>query len=162
MREVVEDSTSNMPDADLKAIAVYLKERGASGAPAPAPLPASDPQMRVGEAIFIDTCSACHMRSGAGVEHIFPRLAGNAIVRQDDPTTLVRVVLTGTRAAATDAAPTSPAMPSLGYRLNDSQLAAVVTYVRNAWGNAASAVSADTVKALRDRVGSPSQQAVSR
>jgi mono/diheme cytochrome c family protein len=53
-------------------------------------------------------------------------------------------------------------MPSLGYRLNDSQLAAVVTYVRNAWGNAASAVSADTVKALRDRVGSPSQQAVSR
>jgi mono/diheme cytochrome c family protein len=157
MKEVVENSTSKMPDADLKAMAVYLKERGASGASAPAALPASDPQMRVGEAIYIDTCSACHVRSGAGIEHIFPRLAGSPVVKQDDPTTLVRVILTGTRAAATDATPTSPAMPSLGYRLNDSQTAAVVTYIRNAWGNAASAVTADTVKTLRDRVASPSQ-----
>ncbi len=162
MKEVVEKSTSKMVDADLRAIAVYLKERGASGSPAPAPLPASDPQMRVGEAIFIDTCSACHTRTGEGVERIFPRLAGNAIVRQDDPTTLVRIILTGSRAAGTDAMPTSPAMPSLGYRLTDSQLAAVVTYIRNSWGNAAAAVDADTVKALRDRVGSPTQQAISR
>ena len=158
MKEVVENSTSKMADADLKAMAVYLKERGASGTPAPAPLPASDPQMRIGEAVFIDTCSACHMRSGAGVDHIFPRLAGNAVVKQDDPTTLVRVILTGSRGAATDAAPTSPAMPSLGYRLSDSQLAAVVTYIRNSWGNAASAVSADTVKSLRDHVANPTQQ----
>jgi len=63
---------------------------------------------------------------------------------------------------ATDARPTSPAMPSFGYRLSDSQLAAVVTYIRNTWGNAASAVTADTVRALRDRVADPSQQAVSR
>jgi mono/diheme cytochrome c family protein len=162
MKEVVEKSTSKMVDADLRAIAVYLKERGASGSPAPAPLPASDPQMRVGEAIFIDTCSACHTRTGEGVERIFPRLAGNAIVRQDDPTTLVRIILTGSRAAGTDAMPTSPAMPSLGYRLTDGQVAAVVTYIRNSWGNAATAVDADTVKALRDRVGSPTQQAISR
>jgi mono/diheme cytochrome c family protein len=162
MKEVVENSTSKMPDADLKAMAVYLKERGASGSPAPAPLPGSDPQMRIGEAVFIDTCSACHMRSGAGVEHIFPRLAGNAVVKQDDPTTLVRVILTGSRGAGTDAAPTSPAMPSLGYRLTDNQLAAVVTYIRNTWGNAASAVTADTVKSLRDHVANPAQQAGSR
>jgi mono/diheme cytochrome c family protein len=58
--------------------------------------------------------------------------------------------------------PTSPAMPSLGYRLTDGQVAAVVTYIRNSWGNAATAVDADTVKALRDRVGSPTQQAISR
>jgi mono/diheme cytochrome c family protein len=162
MKEVVENSTSKMPDADLKAMAVYLKGRGATAAPAAAPLPASDPQMRVGEAIYVDTCSACHVRSGTGIDHIFPRLAGSAVVKQDDPTTLVRVILTGTRGAATDASPTSPAMPSLGYRLNDSQLAAVVTYIRNAWGNAASAVTADTVKTLRDRVADPSQPAVSR
>jgi mono/diheme cytochrome c family protein len=162
MKEVVENSTSKMPDADLKAMAVYLKERGASGSPAPAALPASDPQMRIGEAVFIDTCSACHMRSGAGDEHIFPRLTGNAVVKQDDPASLVHIILTGSRAAATDAAPTAPAMPSLGYRLTDSQLAAVVTYIRNSWGNAAPAVTADTVKSLRDRVADPAQQAVSR
>jgi mono/diheme cytochrome c family protein len=43
-------------------------------------------------------------------------------------------------------------MPSLGYRLNDSQVAAVVPYIRNSWGNAASRVGVDTVKTLRDRV----------
>jgi mono/diheme cytochrome c family protein len=152
MKDVVENSTSKMPDADLKAIAVYLKERGAAGSPAPQALPASDPQMRIGQAIFTDTCSACHAGSGAGVERMFPRLAGNAIVRQDDPSSLVHIILTGGRGAATDARPTSPAMPSLGYRLNDSQVAAVVTYVRNSWGNAAPRVDADLVRTLRSLV----------
>ena len=78
MKDVIENSTSKMPDADLKAMAVYLKERGAAGSPAPAPLPANDPQMVVGQAIFTDTCSACHARDGSGVERLFPRLAGNA------------------------------------------------------------------------------------
>lgn len=152
MRDVVEHSTSKMPDADLKAIAVYLKERGAAGTTAPAVVPASDPRMQVGEAIFVDTCSACHTRNGAGIEHMFPRLADNAIVRQSDPTTLVRIILTGVRGAGTDAFPTSPAMPSFGYRLDDSQVAAVVTYIRNSWGNTASPVDADMVKTLRSHV----------
>ena len=56
----------------------------------------------------------------------------------------------------------SPAMPSLGYRLNDDQVAAVVTYVRNSWGNAAGAVSPDTVRTLREKVASPNQQNGSR
>jgi mono/diheme cytochrome c family protein len=43
-------------------------------------------------------------------------------------------------------------MPSLGFRLNDEQIAAVVTYVRNSFGNAATPVTADTVKALRGKV----------
>ena len=156
MKEVVEKSTSKMSDADIRAMAVYLKERGSAGAPAaPAPVSKSDPRMQVGEAIFIDTCAACHVRSGAGIEHLFPRLAGNAIVMQDNPTTLVRIILTGVRGAGTDALPTSPAMPSFGYRLDDSQVAAVVTYIRNSWGNASPAVDADTVKALRGKVTSP-------
>ena len=162
MKEVVEDSTSKMPDADLKAIAVYLKERGSAGTPAIAPVAASDPRMQVGEAIFVDTCSACHTRNGDGIEHIFPRLVGNAIVKQDDPTTLVRIILTGVRGAGTDALPTSPAMPSFGYRLDDSQVAAVVTYIRNSWGNAAPAVDADTVKTLRSHVASPVERSASQ
>jgi len=43
-------------------------------------------------------------------------------------------------------------MPSFGYRLSDAEVADVVTYVRNAWGNAAAPVSAETVKALREHV----------
>jgi len=152
MKDVIENSTSKMPDADLKAIAVYLKERGAAGSPAPAPLAAGDARMKTGEAIFVDTCSACHTREGAGIEHIFPKLAGNVITTQNDPASLIRIVIAGGRAAATEARPTAPAMPSLGYRLNDDQIAAVVTYVRNSWGNAASPVSAEAVKTLRNKV----------
>jgi mono/diheme cytochrome c family protein len=162
MKEVVEKSTSHMPAADLRAIAVYLKERGQAGAPAPAPVAASDPRMQVGGAIFVDTCSACHTRTGAGIEHLFPRLAGDAIVLQADPTTLVRIVLTGVRGAGTDAWPTSPAMPSFGYRLDDGQVAAVVTYIRNSFGNAAPAVDAELVRALRGKVANPVERAVSR
>jgi len=162
MKEVVEKSTSHMPDADLRAIAVYLKERGQAGAPAPAPVAASDPRMQVGEAIFVDTCSACHTRTGAGIEHLFPRLAGDAIVRQADPTTLVRIILTGVRGAGTDARPTSPAMPSFGYRLDDSQVAAVVTYIRNSFGNAAPAVDAELVRTLRGKVANPVECAASQ
>jgi len=152
MRDVIENSTSKMPDTDLKAIAVYLKERGAAGAGAPAPLPASDPRMQVGQAIFADTCSACHARDGGGVEHMFPRLAGNVIATQDYPASLIRIVIAGGRAASTNAFPTAPAMPSLGYRLSDAQIAAVVTFVRNSWGNAAAPVTAETVHDLRSRV----------
>ncbi|HWX62526.1 cytochrome c [Bradyrhizobium sp.] len=152
MKDVVENSTSKMPDADLRAIAVYLKERGAEGPRPPAALLSSDARVRMGEAIFVDTCAACHKRSGEGVVHLFPRLAGNVIATQDDPASLIRIILTGGRGAATDATPTAPAMPSLGYRLGDEQVAAVVTYVRNSWGNAASPVSAEMVKALRERV----------
>jgi len=152
MKDVIENSTSKMPDADLKAIAVYLKEGGSAGSPAPTPLPASDARMQVGEAIFIDTCSACHTRSGSGVEHMFPKLAGNVIATQNDPSSLIRIIIAGGRATATDSFPTSPSMPSLGYRLGDEQIAAVVTYVRNSWGNAASPVSAETVRDLRTRV----------
>jgi mono/diheme cytochrome c family protein len=158
MKDVVENSTSKMADADLKAMAVYLKERGAAGSPAAIPLAASDKRMQVGEAIFVDTCAACHMRSGEGVEHLFPRLAGSVIATQDDPASLIRIILTGGRAAATDARPTAPAMPSLGYRLSDDQVAAVVSYVRNSWGNVAWPVTAETVKALRGRVSTTAAQ----
>jgi mono/diheme cytochrome c family protein len=162
MREVVEDSTSKMPDDDLRAMAVYLKERGAAGRSAPAAIAASDPRMQAGAAIFNDTCGACHARDGSGVEHMFPRLAGDAIVKQADPTTLIRVVLTGVRGAGTDAFPTSPAMPSFGYRLDDRQVAAVVTYIRNSWGNAAAAVDAETVRGLRSRVGGPVERSAAQ
>jgi mono/diheme cytochrome c family protein len=162
MRDVIQNSTSNMADADLKAMAVYLKERGSAGIPAPAAVPASDPRMQVGQAIFVDTCSACHTRNGSGVEHMFPRLADNAIVKQSDPTTLMRIVLTGVRGAGTDAFPTSPAMPSFGYRLDDNQVAAVVTYIRNSWGNTASAVDAGMVKTLRSHVAGPVERSAAQ
>ena len=149
MAEVVVDSTSHMPDADLRAMATYLKERGSAGPAAPTPLAATDARMQAGAAVFQDNCEACHRSNASGVTNMFPPLAANQVVQQSDPTTLVHIVLTGVRGAATDAAPTAPAMPSFAWRLSDQQIADVLTYLRNNWGNAAPAVGAGTVASLR-------------
>ncbi len=155
MGEVVAVSTSKMTEPDLRAIATYLKERGAAGPAVPAPLPAGGAQMAAGEAVYADNCSACHARNGMGVADLFPGLAGAASVRQADPATTIRVIVTGTQAVATEAAPTGPAMPSFGWRLSDGQVADVVTYLRNSWGNAAPAVTAGQVAEVRRVVAVP-------
>ena len=55
----------------------------------------------------------------------------------------------GARSVATAAEPTAPEMPSYGWQLDDGQVAAVLTYVRNTWGAAAPAVSAQAVGRAR-------------
>ncbi len=116
------------------------------------PLASDDPQMRIGAAIYTDTCMACHRSSGTGVDLLFPKLAGSETVQQDDASYLIVTVLQGGRAEATREAPTGPAMPSLGWRLSDEQVADVLTYVRNTWGNAAPKVTAAQVGDLRGKL----------
>jgi mono/diheme cytochrome c family protein len=146
MSEAVSHSTSQMSDADLSAIATYLKDSGASAETAkPAPISANSNAMVAGAAIYKDSCAACHRDGGTGDAGLFPKLAGSALVQSDDPTTLAHVVLSGSRAVATAGAPTAPAMPAFDWRLNDGQVAAVLTYIRNSWGNAATAVPAGAV-----------------
>ncbi len=70
--------------------------------------------------------------------------------RSIDPTSVLHVVLGGSRAVATAAAPTGPAMPAFDWSLSDADVANVATYVRNAFGNAAPAVTeADVSRARR-------------
>ena len=150
MAEAISHSTSKMTDEDIAAIATYLKDSGSGGStPKPVPVAADDKVMRVGAAIYKDSCAACHKDTGAGESHLFPRLSGNANVQSDDPTTLVRIVLQGTRAVSTPSMPTGPAMPAFDWRLNDAQVAAVLTYIRNNWGNAAAAIPASTIASQR-------------
>ena len=151
MAEAVSHSTSRMADDDIQAVATYLKDSGEGGSGVkPAPVAASDNAMRAGAAIYKDSCAACHRDSGEGEINLFPRLAGSALVQSDDPTTLARVVLHGTRAVSTSSAPTAPAMPAFDWRLGDAQVAAVLTYVRNSWGNAAASVSTSAVASQRE------------
>jgi mono/diheme cytochrome c family protein len=154
MAEAVENSTAGMTDADLRAMAVYLKD-----------LPASkgngggatgiERQMRVGRALYDINCAACHDRNGKG-SALFPALAGNPNVTQGRADTVVRMVLAGSKAVTTAAAPTGPAMPSLAWKLSNAQAADILTYVRNNWGNHAPAVSAETVGRLRTELHSGS------
>lgn len=145
MADEVSNSSSKMTEADLRAVAVYLKDQPGASEQAPAPLAASEPAIKSGAAIYRDECSACHTPGGSGIPGLFPRLAGSPAVQSDDPTSLIHVVMDGARSAATDAAPTGPAMPAFGWALADQDMAAVLTYIRNSWGNAASAVTAAAV-----------------
>jgi mono/diheme cytochrome c family protein len=148
MADVITDSTSHLPNDDLRAMAVYLKDL-APHSEAPAALAATDPVMRSGEALYVDHCAACHVGTGDGIADLFPPLKASPTVQSRDPASLLQIVLHGTQNVATDQAPTGPAMPAFGWKLSDPQVADVLTYIRNAWGNAAAPVPPDAVKSLR-------------
>lgn len=147
MSETLNLSTSKMDDSDLKSIAIYLKDYSGHQQSA-----SSDPDqkvMNVGGQIYADECSGCHTANGKGIANMFPSLNGSAIVQQTDPTSLLHVVLRGARSVGTDKAPTAPAMPSFSWILKDDQIANVLTYIRNSWGNKAPPVSASQVSKQR-------------
>lgn len=151
MAEVVTYSTSLMSDADLAAIATYLKTIAASP---DAPVTAAPAvAMRVGGAIFGDACTACHREGGVGSARLFPPLAGSAAVQQADPTSVIRLILAGGRTGPTPARPSALSMPSFAWKLDDQQVADVATYARNSWGNHAPPVNADQVADLRIKLG---------
>lgn len=148
MAEVVEDSTSQMTDGDLEAIAVYLKDQpsGEDRVPVVAP---QDASMKAGAVLYQGNCVACHGWDGKGEKLLFPPLAGNAVLNQPSAESLIRVVLAGAQAVTTKSAPTEPSMPSFAWKLNDGQVVDLLTYVRNSWGNRASPVTSDDVAKVR-------------
>jgi mono/diheme cytochrome c family protein len=148
MAEVVALSTEHMTDPDLKAIATYLKSLSGTQEH-PQTLSKEDAAMTSGAAIYRDQCSACHGIDGKGIAELFPSIADSSMVKSDDPTTSIRIVLRGARSVGTQAQPTAPGMPSYGSQLDDAQIAAVLTYMRNGWGAAAAPVSATDVARVR-------------
>ncbi len=152
MAEEVSDSTSHWSVADLRAAATYLLDQPGSQESAPTPVAANDPAMQAGEAIYVDQCSACHTISGSGIARLIPDLKGSPFVQQSEPDSLLHVILAGTRAVGTEQAPTMAAMPGYEWKLSDAQVAAVATYIRNSWGNAAPAVSTSAVRDFHQRL----------
>lgn len=148
MGEEVVDSSSQWTDADLEAIAEYLKAQPAQR-DSVRPLSASSPIMTAGGAIYWDACSACHKADGSGVPYLFPDIADAPSVASRDATTLIRVVLQGAETAATNEEPTGPQMPAFAWQLTDAQVAAVTTYIRNTWSHAAPAVTEREVRSAR-------------
>jgi mono/diheme cytochrome c family protein len=149
MAEEIARSSSRMGENDLKAIAIYLKDQTGQGSETAPPIDPKDPFVTAGAAIYADECAACHKMDGSGVPALIPALRGSAAAQSADPTSLLRVVLRGGQSVATDRAPTGPAMPAYAWQLGDDQVAAVITYVRNAWGNVAPTVRPGDVKSAR-------------
>ncbi len=148
MSEVVVNSTSKISDADIRAIAVYLKDLP-DGAPEPAagaPPPAA---MADGEKLYKGACIACHEADGSGAPRIYPPLPGNANLQSSDPSSTIRVILDGAQTVTTPRAPNKGSMPAYAAKLTDQEIADVATYIRNAWGNAAPVVTAEQVAKAR-------------
>jgi mono/diheme cytochrome c family protein len=151
MGEVIANSTQLLTKEDLQAIAIYLKDLPGDASKPPVQN-ISAAVMKSGEAIYLDQCSACHKSNGEGVPQMFPALAGGGVSVQDDPTSIIHVILGGARTVPTDAKPTPSSMPAYSWKLNDAEIAAVASYVRNSWGNAAPVVLPSQVKTLRDKL----------
>ena len=140
MSEVVVNSTSKMSDADIRAIAVYLKDLPA-GAPEPDGHPASAGANGRRRKTLQGACIACHEVDGTGAPRIYPPLPGNANLQSADPSSTLRIILDGAQTVTTPRAPNNGSMPAYARKLSDQQIADVTTYIRNAWGNAAPAVT---------------------
>lgn len=162
MQDVVLHSTQNMTDEDLSAMAAYIKSLPETGAKR-ASFAASEATVQKimsgndserGVQLYLDNCSACHRVDGKASGKVFPALPGNPTVLQEDPTSLIRVILAGARLPSTKAAPSDLGMPGFAWRLSDQETAELVTFVRTAWGNKAPPVGANEVaqvrKALKD------------
>ena len=150
MAEVVAQSTQHLHEDDLRAIATYLRSLP------PRPQPKSGQTaldaraiVRHGAGLYADRCAACHGKDGSGVAGVYPPLAGNSSVTEPTGINAVRVVLLGGFPPVTAGNPRPYSMPPFAQQLNDGEVAAVVTYVRQAWSNKAPPVLARDVAAYR-------------
>lgn len=160
------DGTFRIPLKDAVALVaqdpkVVAKLQAAAGpAPAPAAAPAapaaasnvfvkaSDEQMKRGAAVYARTCIACHQPTGLGLPPVFPPLA-NAPIVAGNPELPVKFILQGLMGPITVNGMTYNSMMPPVAGVSDADIADVLTYVRQSFGNQANAVTADQVKAIR-------------
>ncbi len=159
MKAVVEHSTSYMTDADLQAIASYLKflggnpplaQRNEQAVQATTAKLTAAKNLTTGERLYLDNCGACHFVTGKGAAGIFPELDQATIVNAQDPGGLIHTILAGAQQPSTAKAPSTLAMPGFANRLSDDEVAQLATFIRQGWSNKAPAVSADQVKEVRE------------
>jgi mono/diheme cytochrome c family protein len=167
MNEVVAHSSQHMTTGDQNAIAAYLKSLPAGPAEKATYAPSDVTTLALqaghdekrGAQLYLDNCNACHRSDGKSNQIVFPALAGNPSVLSDNPTSLIRIILAGSELPSTRLAPSNLGMPAFGWRLSDEETAQLVTFVRQSWGNNASAATAGEVAKIRKVVDHETDQA---
>jgi mono/diheme cytochrome c family protein len=118
---------------------------------------AEDP-VALGKKVFTANCAACHQASGTGIPGQYPPLAGSEIVLSKEgygPNHIARIVLNGLSGPVTvKGSSFNGNMPTWKDILSDEQIANVLTYVRQEWGNNAPPISKDGIAAVRAVVAS--------
>lgn len=96
---------------------------------------------QAGQEVYAAHCASCHRANGQGLPNVFPALTKNSFVT-GDPQGVIQIILEGRQGSM-------GRMPAWQSRLNDQQIAAVVTYIRQAWDNQAGAVTPEQVAGQR-------------
>ncbi len=95
---------------------------------------------QMGEKVYATNCAGCHQAKGEGMPPVFPALAGSKVVNGPKEAQ-IHIVMNGKPGTA---------MPAFGNQLSDTDIAAVITFTRNAWGNkAGDVIQASEIKASR-------------
>jgi nitrite reductase (NO-forming) len=106
-----------------------------------------DDQIKAGQALFAGTCSVCHQANGEGLPGVFPPLAKSDFL--GDAKRIVNIVLTGLSGKVTvNGKDYNSVMPPMN-QLNDDEIANILTYVLNSWGNPGGSIATDDVKKAR-------------
>jgi nitrite reductase (NO-forming) len=105
-------------------------------------------QINAGKVLFTGTCSVCHQANGEGLAGVFPPVAKSDYLNQD-PKRAISTVLRGLSGKVTvNGKEYNSVMPPMN-QLNDDEVANILTYVLNSWGNAGGRISAEDVKKVR-------------
>lgn len=151
MADFVRTSSQYLDPADARAIAVYLRSISRPASPpdpeAVARLPPPDPR---GAEIYRRRCADCHAEDGRGVPGAYPALAGNRLLQLDPPVNLIQVIVHGGFAPVTAGNPRPFGMPPYGLELDNEQLAALMSFLRRAWGGTGSPIPAAEVQRWRE------------
>jgi mono/diheme cytochrome c family protein len=110
-----------------------------------------------GRAVYENVCALCHNTDGTGKPNQAPPFAGSEWAL-GSPNRMIRIPLSGlSGSVSVKEQEWNLAMPAMGAALSDDDLAAALTYIRQSWGNKASEITPDQVKATRAEVGNRPQ-----
>jgi mono/diheme cytochrome c family protein len=136
--------------------ATIYNENGKPGGTAAAAATAPDP-VALGKRQFQSACMVCHQANGLGIPAAFPPLAGSEWANGSEER-VIRIVLHGLggevkvgAATFNGVMPSFGNVPGSGYNWRDDQIADVLTYVRQEWGNKAAPITPEQVTAIRTK-----------
>jgi alcohol dehydrogenase (quinone), cytochrome c subunit len=167
MTEAVNNSTSYLSASDINAIATYLKSLPATSAQqavaynnATTAALRDRPTTQPGGAVYAGACASCHGFDAKGYTPYMPALVGNPVVLDHDPSSLINLTLNGSIPLVAEGTPDAYRMPQFRQQLSDQDVADVITFIRNGWGNGATPVTAAQIAKLRKKTDPASDRVI--
>ena len=146
-----------MCSSDLEVDSVYLADKATAGSGAAVAQATArakegkldkESQIAAGKALFGGTCSTCHQPNGEGIENVFPPLAKSDYLNADKKRAIGIPINGLTGSVTVNGKIYNSVMPPMS-NLADDEIANILTYVFNSWGNSGAVVTQDEVAAIR-------------